>query len=151
MAFLENSFMSYWLLKSEPEAFSIEDLEKHTHQTAPWDGVRNYQARNFLKMLKKGDRAFFYHSSCKIPGIVGIVEIVKEAYQELKEDSRWVCVDVKLIKKFSEVITLEKLRTIPSLKNMIILRKGNRLSVTPVQAEEWQTILTLSSEQKAYA
>jgi len=133
--------MFYWLLKSEPETFSIEDLENRPHQTAPWDGVRNYQARNFLKTMKKGDHAFFYHSSCKIPGIVGIVEIVKEAYQELKEDARWVCVDVKFIKKFPDVISLEKLRTISSLKNMIILRKGNRLSVTPVEHKEWKTIL----------
>jgi predicted RNA-binding protein with PUA-like domain len=91
--------------------------------------------------MKKGDQAFFYHSSCKIPGIAGIVEIVKEAYQECKEDPRWVCVDVKLIKKFPEVIGLTTLKKMPSLKEMVILRKGNRLSVTPVYPTAWAHIL----------
>jgi predicted RNA-binding protein with PUA-like domain len=138
--------MAYWLLKSEPEAFSIDDLEKRPKKIAPWDGVRNYQARNFLKAMKKGDQAFFYHSSCKIPGIAGIVEIVKEAYQECEEDPRWVCVDVKLIKKFPEIIPLAALRKTPCLKKMIILQKGSRLSVTPVHHEEWMHILKILLE-----
>lgn len=134
--------MSYWLMKSEPETFSIDHLDKLPHKTTSWDGVRNYQARNYLKSMKKGDQAFFYHSSCKIPGIAGIVEVVKEAHPEKDQlDSpRWFCVDVKLIQKFSNIITLSELRKIQGLENMVILRKGNRLSVTPVQTQEWENI-----------
>lgn len=149
----------YWLLKSEPDTFSIDDLAKRSKQTEPWTGVRNYQARNMLKHeMQKGDLAFFYHSSCEVPGIVGIVEIVSEGYPDKtafdskseyfdpksrKENPTWYCVDVKLVKKFPRVISLAELRTIPALKNMILLRKGNRLSVIPVSAEEWKVLLAM--------
>ncbi len=135
--------MSYWLMKSEPETFSIDHLDKLPHKITPWDGVRNYQARNYLKSMKKGDQAFFYHSSCKIPGIAGIVEVVKEAYPEKDQlnPPQWFCVEVKLIQKFPHIITLSELRKMDGLQNMVILRKGNRLSVTPIEAEEWQTIM----------
>jgi predicted RNA-binding protein with PUA-like domain len=138
--------VSYWLLKSEPSTFSIEDLEKLPKTISAWDGVRNYQARNTLKSMQKGDLAFFYHSSCKIPGIAGIVEIVKEAYPEKNQTEtppRWFCVDVKMIQKFPQIIPLEILRQEPHLKEMIILRKGNRLSVTPIKAEEWHSVIKL--------
>lgn len=137
--------MSYWLMKSEPESFGIDHLDKLPHKTTSWDGVRNYQARNYLKSMKKGDQAFFYHSSCETPGIAGIVEVVKEAYPEKDQlgPPRWFCVDVKLIQKFSHTITLSELRKIDGLQNMVILRKGNRLSVTPVETKEWEAIMQL--------
>lgn len=153
--------MAYWLLKSEPETFSIEHLAKMPNQISPWDGVRNYQVRNMLRdQMHCGDLGFFYHSSCKIPGIVGIVEIVREGYpdhsafdpksQYYDPDSdptkpRWYMVDVKLRKKFSSIITLNELKTVPALQQMPLLRRGNRLSIMPVTPEEWEAILNLST------
>lgn len=153
---------SYWLLKSEPETFSIDDLAKRSKQTEPWNGVRNYQARNMLKNdMRKGHLAFFYHSSCKQPGIVGIVEIVREGYPDLSafdinsqyydpkstaQKPIWYCVDVKLIALFSKTITLKELRDNTALKNMILLRKGNRLSVMPITHKEWNIILSMRSK-----
>ncbi|HEV2613898.1 MAG TPA: EVE domain-containing protein [Gammaproteobacteria bacterium] len=131
--------MNYWLLKSEPSTFSIDDLANKPNQITSWDGVRNYQARNFMRKMELNDLAFFYHSSCKVPGIVGIIKVVKTAYPEIA-DPRWEMVDVQLVKKFPEIISLEKLRTIPELNTMIILRKGNRLSITPVLLKEWTAI-----------
>lgn len=131
--------MNYWLFKSEPDTFSIDDLANKPNQISPWDGVRNYQARNFMRKMDVGDLGFFYHSSCKIPGIVGIVKVVKKAYPE-ELNSIWDMVDVQLSQKLPEIITLEKLRTIPELNNMIILRKGNRLSITPITEKEWKHI-----------
>ncbi len=131
--------MNYWLFKSEPNCFSIDDLAKKTHQITPWDGVRNYQARNFMRSMEIGDLGFFYHSSCPVPGIVGIIKVVKKAYPE-EINPRWEHVDVQLVQKLPEIITLEKLRSLPELKNMIILRKGNRLSITPLTEQEWETI-----------
>ncbi len=142
--------MAHWLLKSEPGTFSIDHLEKLPQKISAWDGVRNYQARNYLKLMQNGDLAFFYHSSCKIPGITGIIEIVKEAYAEknqLEVPPRWFCVDIKLIQKFPEILPLAVLKLHPKLKNMIILRKGNRLSITPLQSEEWSTVIKMC---KAY-
>ncbi|HEX4045340.1 MAG TPA: EVE domain-containing protein [Gammaproteobacteria bacterium] len=149
--------MHYWLLKSEPACFSIDDLSRRSKQTEHWDGVRNYQARNMLRDdLKKGDQAFFYHSSCPQPGIAGIVEIVKEGYPDhtawdiqsdhfdpasTPDNPRWFMVDIRLIRKFSRVITLEEIRQQAQLKHMVILRKGNRLSVTPVTIAEWRVVL----------
>lgn len=148
--------MNYWLLKSEPNCFSIDDLAKRPKQTSPWDGVRNYQVRNMLRdEMKKGDLGFFYHSSCTPPGIAGIVEIVKEGYPDYTawdldsdhydpkstpDNPRWYMVDVKLIEKFPRLITLDEIKHQPKLKNMLINRKGNRLSITPVTAAEWQAI-----------
>jgi len=151
--------MKYWLMKSEPEAFSIDDLMKKSKQTSCWDGVRNYQARNMLRdQIKKGDLILFYHSSCQPPGIVGIAEVVRESYPDFtafdleskyydpkshEDNPRWFMVDVKLKEKFKHMITLHELKNIPQLENMQLLRRGNRLSVMPVTAEEWQAILNL--------
>lgn len=144
---------NYWLMKSEPSCLSIDDLAKKPKQTTPWDGVRNYQARNFIRdRMHPGDHAFFYHSSCHPPGIVGIMEITSEAYPDhtafdpnsehpdpksTPEHPRWFMVDVRLKEKFPEMIALSRLKIYPELKNMPLLRKGNRLSITPVSREEW--------------
>ena len=146
-------------MKSEPDVFSIDDLENRRNQTEPWDGVRNYQARNMLRdEMKKGDLAFFYHSSCEIPGIVGIIEIVKKGYPDptafipkhkyydpksKPEEPTWYLVDVKFKSRMKRVITLAELRDRKPLKNMKLLQKGNRLSVMPVTKREWDYILSL--------
>ncbi|MDX1902228.1 MAG: EVE domain-containing protein [Gammaproteobacteria bacterium] len=151
--------MSYWLFKSEPTTFSIDALAKKPKQTEHWDGVRNYQARNFMRdQMKPGDKGFFYHSSCDVPGIAGIVEVVSKPYPDATafnpeskyfdpksthENPRWFVVDVKLIKKFPQIISLEQLRKHPKLHTMQILKKGNRLSITPVDAAEWKIINSL--------
>jgi predicted RNA-binding protein with PUA-like domain len=153
--------MNHWLLKSEPDSFSIEDLAAKPNKTTAWDGVRNYQARNMLRdSMKKGDTAFFYYSSCDVPGIAGIVSIVKEGYPDKTafdskddhydpesdpSDPRWYVVDVKLKRKLKRIITLEELRRHASdeLSEMRLLQRGNRLSVTPVTKAEWDFILTL--------
>ena len=153
--------MRYWLMKTEPTTFGVEDLERAKRQTTGWDGVRNYQARNMLRDdMKKGDLAFLYYSSTDVPGIVAIMKIVKEGYPDptafdrkhdhYDSDSdpanpRWFMVDVQLERRLERVITLDELRkhATKQLKNMVLLRKGNRLSVTPVEPEEWQLILSL--------
>ena len=153
--------MRYWLMKTEPSTFSVEDLERAKRQTTGWDGVRNYQARNMLRDdMKKGDQAFLYYSSTDVPGIVAIMKIVKDGYPDptafdRKHDHydpesdpanpRWFMVDVQLERRLERVITLEELRkhTTKQLKNMVLLRRGNRLSVTPVEPEEWKFILSL--------
>ena len=153
--------MRYWLMKTEPTTFSVEDLERAKRQTTGWDGVRNYQARNMLRDdMKKGDLVFLYYSSTDIPGIVAIMKIVKEGYPDptafdrkhdhYDSDSdpanpRWFMVDVQLERRLERVITLEELRkhTTKQLKNMVMLRRGNRLSVTAVEPEEWKFILSL--------
>jgi predicted RNA-binding protein with PUA-like domain len=153
--------MNYWLFKSEPDAFSIDDLAAAPKQTSAWDGVRNYQARNMLRdSIKKGDEAFFYHSSCAVPGIAGIVSITKGGYPDAtafepkhhhydadsKRDApRWFVVDVKLQRKLPRIITLEELRAHAGkrLDEFILLRRGNRLSVMPVSKKDWDFILTL--------
>lgn len=151
--------MNYWLIKSEPEAFSIDDLAAKPNQTEHWDGVRNYQARNMLRdQMKVGDLAFFYHSNCTPPGIVGIVAIVKEGYPDFTafeanskyydpdnkpDNPRWFMVDVKLKQKFKRLISLEELKQQPELQAMQLLRKGNRLSIMPITQEQWQVILGL--------
>lgn len=153
--------MNHWLFKSEPDSFSIDALCKAPQQTAPWDGVRNYQARNMLRdFIKKGDLAFFYHSSCAVPGIAGVVRIVKDGYPDktafdpkhhhYDADSRadaprWFVVDVKLVRKFERIVTLDELRrhAVKALKEFVLLRRGNRLSVMPVAKKEWEFVLTL--------
>ena len=145
--------MKYWLMKSEPTDFSIDDLEKS--KTIDWYGIRNYQARNFMRDdMSLGDQAFFYHSNCKTPGIVGIMEVCKLAYpdklQFIKghkyfdpksdpENPRWLNVDVKFVKK-TKLLGLQDIRSYNDLKNMKILQRGNRLSITPVTPEEWDFI-----------
>jgi predicted RNA-binding protein with PUA-like domain len=152
--------MSYWLIKSEPSTFGIDDLARAKNRTTSWEGVRNFQARNHLRAMRKGDLAFFYHSSCEVPGIVGTVTITRAAYPDAsafdaKDDHydadsnpdspRWYTVDVKLLEKFARVVSLEELRSHASgaLENMIVLKRGNRLSVTPVTKSEWDFICSL--------
>lgn len=153
--------MNYWLLKSEPGSFSIEDLAKAKNKTTHWDGVRNYQARNFMRdQMKRGDLAFFYHSNCKEIGITGIVEVCKESYPDHTafdpndhhydpksnpDNPRWMMVDVRLKKKFKHTITLDQLKQNPKLKDMMILRKGNRLSITPLTVKEWEAIVKMEA------
>jgi predicted RNA-binding protein with PUA-like domain len=154
--------MNYWLMKSEPDVFGIQDLYQRPNQTEPWDGVRNYQARNMMRdAMKLGDQVFFYHSNCDEPGIVGIMEIAKEGYPDHtafdpddhhfdpKSDPanpRWIMVDVKFVRQFSRTIGLKELKARPELVSMAVVRPGNRLSVMPVSAEEWAFILGLESE-----
>ena len=141
--------MNYWLMKSEPEAFGIDDLAGAKRQTAAWDGVRNYQARNFLRdRFAVGDRAFFHHSSCELPGIVGTMEVVRAGYPEPK-DPRWCQVEVRLLRKFAHPVSLTALREHERgpLKDLIVLRRGNRLSITPVSAAEWKFIHRLARER----
>jgi predicted RNA-binding protein with PUA-like domain len=153
--------MNHWLFKSEPAAFSVETLAKAAKQTAAWDGVRNYQARNMLRdSIKKGDLAFFYYSSCAVPGIAGIMSIARDGYPDStafdpkddhydpdskKDAPSWYVVDVKLVRKFKRIITLDELRAHAAnkLKDLILLRRGNRLSVMPVTKKDWDFILTL--------
>ncbi|MGD9387565.1 MAG: EVE domain-containing protein [Gammaproteobacteria bacterium] len=157
--------MNYWLMKSEPEAFSIDDLAQAPKKTTCWDGVRNYQARNMLRdEMKKGDLVFFYHSNCEVPGIVGIAEVVREGYPDHtafdpddhhfdpKSDPdkpRWFMVDVKLRKKFPRVVSLRELKSHADkkLRDFRLLAKGNRLSVMPVTAAQWRFIESLSQEK----
>lgn len=149
--------MNHWLMKSEPDVFSIDHLAKRSRQRGPWDGVRNYQARNFLRAMAVGDLAFFYHSSCAVPGIHGVMRIVRAAYPDAtqfdpeseyfdpKSDPvapRWSMVDVALEQRFDEPITLDALRTVPQCSEMLVLRRGNRLSITPVTAREWRTVMS---------
>lgn len=151
--------MNYWLLKSEPTSYSIDDLLKEKNKTTSWDGVRNYQARNFMRDdMEINDLAFFYHSNCKEPGISGIVKVVRKAHPDLTaldpedhhydpkstpQNPRWVMVDVQFQKKFSNIITLSELKKNPLLKDLMILRKGNRLSITPVSKQDWEAILAM--------
>jgi predicted RNA-binding protein with PUA-like domain len=152
--------MRYWLMKSEPEVFSITDLKNSPHRTAPWEGVRNYQARNFIRdQMRPGDRAYFYHSSCPTPGIAGIMEIARDAYPDNSawdpnspyfdpksrpDAPRWYMVDVRWVLTFERIVSLMELRRHPQLENMPLLRRGNRLSVMPVSANEWQFIGNLA-------
>jgi predicted RNA-binding protein with PUA-like domain len=150
--------MKYWLMKSEPDEFSIDDLAKAKGQTTPWFGVRNYQARNFMCEMQVGDRAFFYHSSCAEPGIAGIVEVSRLAYPDAsqfdpkseyydakssRDKPRWQNVDVKLVRK-TRLIPIAELRGTRGLQDMVTLRRGNRLSVTPVTPAEWKIIEKLA-------
>ena len=148
--------MAYWLLKSEPSVFSIDDLEQRGHSL--WDGVRNYQARNFLRAMAEGDQAFFYHSSCPEPGIAGIMTLARAAYPDPTqfdpaspyhdpksppEAPRWDGIDVRFAEKFADVIPLAVLKESPALAGLALVQKGSRLSVMPVTAAEWKAILRL--------
>ena len=154
--------MKYWLLKSEPDVFSLEDLKNCPNQTEPWDGIRNYQARNLMRdEMKVGDQAFFYHSRQAEPAIVGTVKVVREAYPDhtswdpsskyfdeksSPENPRGLMVDVQFESEFSRPVTLKELRSVPELKEMFLLRKGMRLSVQPVTEEEFQLILAIAND-----
>jgi predicted RNA-binding protein with PUA-like domain len=157
--------MRYWLMKSEPDEVSIDDLARAPKQTTPWFGVRNYQARNFMREMEVGDRVLFYHSSCPEPGIAGIAEVSKLAYPDAsqfdrkgkyydakatRENPRWYNVDVKLVEK-TRLISLPELRAQPALSDMVTLRRGNRLSITPVTADEWKAIVKLAAKKASVA
>lgn len=147
--------MRYWLMKSEPSDVSIDDLAAMPNQTVDWYGIRNYQARNFMRdQMNIGDGVFFYHSNCETPGIVGIAEVSAKAYPDrlqfiqghkyydpksTPETPRWVNVDVKLVKK-TRILSLKDMREIPELVNLRILQRGNRLSITPVDPKDWAFI-----------
>ena len=149
----------YWLMKSEPSSFSIEDLAKSPKQTTCWDGVRNYQARNFMREMAVGDRVLFYHSSAEPPAVVGIAEVVRTAYPDKTQFDkashhydpasnpsapRWDMVDIQYRQAFKASLPLDRLRQEPKLKNMVLLRKGSRLSVQPVTEAEWAVVLKLA-------
>jgi predicted RNA-binding protein with PUA-like domain len=147
--------MHYWLMKSEPDEASIDDLAGAPRHTLPWTGVRNYQARNFMRdQMKVGDGVLFYHSSCAVPGIAGIARVASTPYPDptqfdsasvyfdpkaRQEEPRWMLVDVSFERKIA-LITLPMLRSKPRLADMRVLAKGNRLSITPVTADEWRVI-----------
>jgi len=149
---------NYWLMKSEPDEFSIEDLARAPKQTTPWFGVRNYVARNFMRdSMRVGDGVLFYHSSCPEPGIAGIAEVAsaprpdatqfdpKSPYHDPKssrDDPRWSLVDVKLVRK-TRLLGLDEMRAAPALADMVTLRRGNRLSITPVTPSQWKAVLKL--------
>ena len=153
--------MNYWLMKTEPSTFGVDDFAKKPKKTAMWDGVRNFQARNMLRDdFKKGDLAFIYHSSSDVTGVAGIAKVVRTAYPDptqfdrksdhydagaKREDPRWFVVDVQLKRRLKRVITLDELRAHETreLDGMLLLKRGNRLSITPLSAAHWKFILTL--------
>lgn len=150
--------MSYWLMKSEPAECSIDDLAAAPRQTVPWFGVRNYQARNFMRdAMRLGDGVLFYHSSCAEPGVAGIAEVASAPYPDetqfdpkspyfdpksARETPRWLLVDVKLRRK-TALLPLKRMRELPQLQSMMLLRPGSRLSITPVTDAEWKAVLAL--------
>jgi len=150
---------NYWLVKSEPDCFSYDDLTHEPKQTTHWSGVRNYQARNFMRdQMKKGDGVLYYHSSTEPPGIVGIAEVVKAGYPDhtarnpkddhydpksTEDNPIWYMVDIKAVEKFRNYLSLNDLKHVRVLEKMELLRRGSRLSVQPVRAEEWAAILKM--------
>jgi len=156
--------MNHWLIKSEPEVFSIRDLAAARNRTTHWEGVRNYQARNFLRAMARGDLALFYHSNATPSAVAGIVEVVRPAYPDATawdprsdyhdpkatpDNPIWSMVDVKLVEVFAREIPLEELRGIPALKGMELLRRGSRLSVQPVTAAQFRLVRGLASGRSA--
>ncbi|EQC46076.1 EVE domain-containing protein [Bacteriovorax sp. Seq25_V] len=153
--------MNYWIFKSEPDTFSIDDLKSRPGQKEPWNGVRNYQARNFLRdEVKVGDLILFHHSSCKVPGIAGVAKVVKAAYPDhtaqdktsdyydpkaTQENPIWYMVDVQFVEKFTDVITLKEIKENPKFENLILTRKGNRLSIMPISKKEFEELSKLRS------
>lgn len=151
------SDMAYWLIKSEPDDYSIDDLKRDKQE--PWDGIRNYQARNMMRDdMKIGDSILFYHSSCPEPGVVGIAKVASKPYPDktqfdkkskyfdaksTKKEPRWILVDVKFVKKLSRTISLAEIKAEKALEDMILTRKGNRLSIMPVTKKDWEKILSL--------
>ena len=155
--------MNHWLMKTEPSTFSIDDLAKAPKRTTCWDGVRNYQVRNMLRdQFRIADLAFMYHSSCELPGIVGVMKVTSTGYPDptaldpkhanfdpdaTAAEPRWYMVDVRLEQRFSRVISLDELRTHAQgkLRDLQILKRGNRLSITPVSAQDWRFIIALAA------
>lgn len=149
--------MNYWLMKSEPDVYSIDDLERDGHEM--WDSIRNYQARNMMRDdMRIGDEVFFYYSNCKEPGIAGIARVCSEPYPDptqfdetsryfdpksTADNPRWILVDVAFVRKFDRIITLREIKSHPELDDMILTRRGNRLSIMPVDKQHWKFILSL--------
>lgn len=154
--------MKYWLFKSEPSVFSIQDLQSAPSNSTFWDGVRNYQARNFLRdEIKPGDGVLFYHSNAEPSGIAGIAEVTREGYPDHtafdKKDPHydpksnpasptWYMVDIRYTRSFTRILSLEELRTVAVLKDMVLLQKGSRLSIQPVTAKQWNAIIKLADK-----
>ena len=154
--------MRYWLMKSEPDEFSIDDLAAAKGRTTPWFGVRNYQARNFMRdQMRVRDRAFFYHSSCPEPGVAGVAEVTAQAYPDatqfdkkspyfdpkaMRDAPRWFNVDVTFVEKL-RLVSLAELRSHPELERMRILQRGNRLSITPIDPAEWAFVLKIAKRK----
>jgi predicted RNA-binding protein with PUA-like domain len=145
--------MAFWLLKSEPDTFGLDDLERMG--TSPWDGVRNYQARNHIKAMKKGDGVLFYHSRSEPPGVAGLARVCSKPYPDptqfdstskyydpgsKPDEPRWWLVDVEFVERFPRLVTLHELKARKGLQDMVVTRKGNRLSVSPVSAAEWRIV-----------
>jgi predicted RNA-binding protein with PUA-like domain len=158
--------MSHWLVKSEPTSFSFRDLEKAPRRTTSWEGVRNYAARNFLRAMRTGDHVFFYHSNAEPNAIVGICEVVREAYPDAsqfdrksethdpkstREEPRWSTVDLKAVRALPRPVALSALRGVAGLEKMELLRQGSRLSVTPVSDDEWRIVCALAGVSDAIA
>lgn len=155
---LQSAPRNFWLMKSEPAECGIDDLAKAPRQTVPWTGVRNYQARNFMRdAMRLGDGVLFYHSSCPEPGVAGLAEVASTAYPDASQFDaaspyfdaksppdapRWLHVDVKLVRK-TRLLSLREMRASPSLASMLVLKPGNRLSITPVTPAEWHAVLEL--------
>lgn len=152
--------MRYWLMKSEPDTFSIDDHRQRPKKIEPWDGVRNYQARNFMRdQMQPGDQAFFYHSNCEVPGIYGVMEVASAAYPDptqfnakhhhydpasKREEPRWFLVEMRYVRHLKKPIPLDTLKQHEAaLQGCAVIARGNRLSVMPIRAEHWQTILSL--------
>ena len=149
--------MAYWLMKSEPDAYGIDDLERDKRE--PWDGIRNYQARNMMRDdMKIGDEVFFYHSNCREPGIVGIMRVASEPYPDptqfdtqskyydpksKQDDPRWILVDVEFVRKLDRTITLAEIKAAKGLDGLILTRKGNRLSIMPIEKKHWNKLLRM--------
>jgi predicted RNA-binding protein with PUA-like domain len=154
----------YWLFKSEPHVYGIEDLRKERHGIGRWDGIRNYQARNFLRdQVREGDEVFVYHSQCKVPGVAGMARVVKAAYPDPAQfdpqsdyfdpkanpdQPRWYAVDIQWLKTFPQVVPLKTIKQDAALENMVLLKQG-RLSVQPVKAPEWRHIVKLAERLQA--
>ena len=151
--------MKFWLMKSEPETYSIDDLRSMKDRTDHWDGVRNYQARNLMRdAMKVGDRVLFYHSNCPVPGVVGLAKVVREGYPDFtawdpksnyydpksnEENPRWYMVDIQFVSEFDRCVSLKELRTVEELEGMKLLQKGQRLSVQPVEEREFTIVCAL--------
>lgn len=151
--------MAHWLLKTEPNECSIDDLAAQPSKPVVWEGVRNYQARNFLRQMRVGDELLIYHSSCKLIGVAGVAKVSKSAYPDQAqfdpsspyfdpksplEKPRWDAVDVVFVQKFRQILTLEAIRSDFALVDLALVKKGNRLSVMPVEEDEWNSIIKLT-------
>ncbi len=153
----------YWLVKSEPDCYSIDDLVRERNQTTCWDGVRNYQARNLMRdEMKEGDMVLFYHSSTSPPGVAGIARVVRESYPDhtaldrksdhfdekaTRDEPRWFMVDIQLVSKFDRLIPLDEMKKVKTLEGMVLLQRGSRLSVQPVTNKQFETIARLGEQR----